>query len=59
MFWSSSMLRGGPRSARSTVQFGSVAACGWDPGTVSSSSEKPGKLSAGSERRGQNAWPGP
>ena len=57
--WRSSILSAGPRSARSTVQFGSVAACGWDPGTVSSSSEKPGKPSAGSEVRNQNGWPGP
>ncbi len=59
MFWTSSIPRGGPRFARCMVLFGSAAECGWDPGTVSSSSAKPGKPSAGSETPGQNGWLGP
>ena len=59
MFWTNSIPRGGPPSARYMVLFGSVAECGWDPGTVSSNSEKPGKPSAGGGTQDQNGWPGP
>ena len=52
MFWIGSMPCGGPRSARCMVRSGCVAECGWDPGTVSSSSAKPGNQALAAKRRG-------